>query len=413
MNLVAKEFVASKDPTVENVVPGTIVLSEFAGACQELFDALVVNPYDIDTVADAIRLGLELTKGDDGLDGDSRWSPTSRMRESVIKNDAVAWAKRFLEDLATDLAIGPRPLSRLATQMITMFARDFGKDVEGVKAIFFNFDGSLKEGEAESLPQYLFELLAAVHEREDLLVCIVSGHTKELVGRVFGRFSSFVCVAEHGMFVRRPRESWQALGRDDSLSWMKKVQPLMELFQRCTPHAQLDVRGSSIAWHYADCDEDYGTFKTKELVHQLALSTGNLPCEVNQGDKVVEVKSLHVKNGYAVAALLSEWELAHGKIETIFTLSDDTTDESMFAPIPGRQPYTARVGCGETEAAHCFDNWGEVCQYFDLFLGEGEGGKDRSSSDGRFQSCYERQRSMESFGSDSHFGGLPMDEGAG
>ena len=50
MNLVAKEYVASQDPED----PGVLVLSRFAGAAYELPDALQVNPYDVDGVADAI-----------------------------------------------------------------------------------------------------------------------------------------------------------------------------------------------------------------------------------------------------------------------------------------------------------------------------------------------------------------------
>ncbi|MBZ4354357.1 trehalose-6-phosphate synthase, partial [Mycobacterium tuberculosis] len=50
MNLVAKEYVAAQDP--DN--PGVLVLSQFAGAAQELTSALIVNPYDRDEVAAAL-----------------------------------------------------------------------------------------------------------------------------------------------------------------------------------------------------------------------------------------------------------------------------------------------------------------------------------------------------------------------
>ena len=51
MNLVAKEYVACQDPED----PGVLVLSRFAGAAEELGDALIVNPYDIESVADALQ----------------------------------------------------------------------------------------------------------------------------------------------------------------------------------------------------------------------------------------------------------------------------------------------------------------------------------------------------------------------
>ena len=59
MNLVAKEFVAARDDE-----DGVLVLSKFTGAAGELQDALIVNPYDIDGVAEAIRAGLDMSRDD-------------------------------------------------------------------------------------------------------------------------------------------------------------------------------------------------------------------------------------------------------------------------------------------------------------------------------------------------------------
>jgi trehalose 6-phosphate synthase len=56
MNLVAKEFLAAQDPAD----PGVLVLSRFAGAAEQLRDALLVNPYDIEGTANAIHLALQM-----------------------------------------------------------------------------------------------------------------------------------------------------------------------------------------------------------------------------------------------------------------------------------------------------------------------------------------------------------------
>ena len=87
MNLVAKEFVACQQEE-----PGTLILSEFAGAAEELFSALIVNPYDASAVARAIREALEMPVEDRRL----RMEP---MRRRVMTHDARAWAGRFIEDL--------------------------------------------------------------------------------------------------------------------------------------------------------------------------------------------------------------------------------------------------------------------------------------------------------------------------
>ena len=56
MNLVAKEYVAAQDPAD----PGVLILSRFAGAAEDLSDALIVNPFDADEIADAMHAGLSM-----------------------------------------------------------------------------------------------------------------------------------------------------------------------------------------------------------------------------------------------------------------------------------------------------------------------------------------------------------------
>lgn len=87
MNLVAKEFVASR--TDEG---GVLVLSEFAGAADELTDALIVNPYDIEGVAAAMRQAL-------AMDGAERRRRMRALRERVFQNDVHAWSQSFLDAL--------------------------------------------------------------------------------------------------------------------------------------------------------------------------------------------------------------------------------------------------------------------------------------------------------------------------
>ena len=88
MNLVAKEYVAARDDN-----RGVLVLSTFAGAALELTDALLVNPYDIQQVAQALRRALEMT------DDDQR-DRMRRMRHNVRENNIYRWAANLMNDLA-------------------------------------------------------------------------------------------------------------------------------------------------------------------------------------------------------------------------------------------------------------------------------------------------------------------------
>jgi trehalose 6-phosphate synthase len=87
MNLVSKEYVAAR-----NDGDGVLVLSKFAGAAQELRDALLVNPYDVAQVKEAIVTGL-------AMPADERRVRMARMRHHVKEYNVYRWASRILADL--------------------------------------------------------------------------------------------------------------------------------------------------------------------------------------------------------------------------------------------------------------------------------------------------------------------------
>ncbi len=87
MNLVAKEYLAARDDE-----DGVLVLSRFTGAATELGDALLVNPYDIEGVAEAIHRGLEMDRGE-------RRMRMQRMRRQVMEHNVYRWAANLLGDL--------------------------------------------------------------------------------------------------------------------------------------------------------------------------------------------------------------------------------------------------------------------------------------------------------------------------
>ena len=88
MNLVAKEFVAARADD-----RGVLILSGFTGAARELRDALLVNPYDIEQMAEAIRYALE-------MDSAEREARMARMRRAVRENNIYRWAADLIAELS-------------------------------------------------------------------------------------------------------------------------------------------------------------------------------------------------------------------------------------------------------------------------------------------------------------------------
>jgi trehalose 6-phosphate synthase len=98
MNLVAKEFVAARDDE-----DGALVLSQFAGAAAELTDALLVNPYDIEQLAAAIKQALEMPAAE-------RRVRMRRMRHVVRQHNVYQWAANLVSDLADVRTVSHEPL---------------------------------------------------------------------------------------------------------------------------------------------------------------------------------------------------------------------------------------------------------------------------------------------------------------
>jgi trehalose 6-phosphate synthase len=88
MNLVAKEFVASREDE-----DGVLILSTFAGASRELTEALLINPFDVNETAEAMEIAMRMGR-------DERRDRMSLMRRTVKENNVYRWAGRMLMDAA-------------------------------------------------------------------------------------------------------------------------------------------------------------------------------------------------------------------------------------------------------------------------------------------------------------------------
>ncbi|MBI3549710.1 MAG: trehalose-6-phosphate synthase [Elusimicrobia bacterium] len=96
MNLVAKEFVAAREDD-----RGSLILSRFTGAARELQDALLINPYDAEDTAEAIRAAVEMSETEQAL-------RMVRLRRTVRENNVYRWAANLISELAAvrlDIAV--------------------------------------------------------------------------------------------------------------------------------------------------------------------------------------------------------------------------------------------------------------------------------------------------------------------
>ncbi|MEH3106553.1 MAG: trehalose-6-phosphate synthase [Sphingomonas fennica] len=88
MNLVAKEYVAAQDPAD----PGVLILSRFAGAAEQMHEAVLVNPYSAEEMSDAILAALRMPR-------DERIARWQALNEGVQRENVLWWCRRFVDTL--------------------------------------------------------------------------------------------------------------------------------------------------------------------------------------------------------------------------------------------------------------------------------------------------------------------------
>jgi trehalose 6-phosphate synthase len=94
MNLVAKEFIAAQDPED----PGVLVLSQFAGAAEQMQEALIVNPYDAVAIAEAVYRAIHMPLEERKI----RWAS---LMDGINRQDLIWWRNRFLDAVPADAEV--------------------------------------------------------------------------------------------------------------------------------------------------------------------------------------------------------------------------------------------------------------------------------------------------------------------
>lgn len=313
MNLVAKEFLACQS----DKDPGVLVLSEFAGAAQELMSAVIVNPFDTDQMADGLRQALDMPLSE-------RLHRLRDMRGRVIRYDAQYWAQTFLDDLHNQEQFTQSPV-------IVAEAEDaIARTVMQAKklALFLDYDGTLREFERTPLAAFPGPKVKPVLEALDAApvdVYIISGRNPEVLADWFSPYN-FNLIAEHGSSIRRAGESeWADVNPDADFSWKERILEVLHHYVGSTPGSFVEEKHSAVVWHYRQCDPEFGKWKSRQLLSEFYEMLANFPVEIHHGKKIVEVSSIHVNKGTALEALVKEADY-----DLILCAGDDQTDEAMF-----------------------------------------------------------------------------------
>ncbi len=343
MNLIAKEYIATKTDG-----KGVLVLSEMAGAVEELREAIIVNPNSIEEIAEALKKALSMPE-------DEQIRRNRTMQERLRNYDIKVWAHDFMNSL-----------SKVKTDQSELSAKEVGSEIKTKivddylksenRLIFLDYDGTLvpfaATPEAAKPDIELQNLLASLAEDEKNKIVIISGRNTEALEEFFEDVKIGL-VAEHGAWIRDERGKWATTG-DYNTDWKEKVRPILDRFKRRTPGALVEEKIFSLVWHYRRADPELASVRVAELKETLYFLTANLKVEVAEGNKIVEVKNAGINKGRAAMNWIGrkQWDF-------ILAVGDDLTDEDLFRELPDLA-YSIKVGLAPSRAKFRFKSQRDV-----------------------------------------------------
>ena len=331
MNLVAKEFVSTRING-----DGVLILSELAGASKELFQALTVNPFDINsmsnTIHDAINMGVDEQK-------QRNFSMQKRIKRYTVKY----WADEFISSLNEISVVQENGVLKIDEKSSEIIKENYKKSSN--KLILLDYDGTLVEFNEKpglAIPDNeTFKILKDLSQEND--VVIVSGRDQHFLDKHFSDLK-LTLVAEHGYFIRNYAESWSEKANFNK-DRIKSFKPILDSFSDRTPGTFVEEKLNSIVWHYRKSDPELANSRVVEFKTVFdSLSTDGL--NLMDMDKAIEIINAQVNKGSAVSEIISNKDY-----DFILCIGDDITDENMFESRP-KNSYTIKVGKKKTSAKY-------------------------------------------------------------
>ncbi len=333
MNLVAKEYIAARTDH-----RGVLVLSELAGAADELPEALTVNPYDLSATAAAIARALEMTPAEQEI-------RMSAMEERVRRDDVHAWTGKFLDDLRPPAPDSIRPVTSPASVLADRVRA--AREAKG-RLVLLDYDGTLVPlapmPDLATPDRALLDLLTSLAALPRTDVHVLTGRTRASIERWLGKLPVHL-HAEHGFWTREGGQ-WIANGTPLE-DWKGPVRRALSDFVSRTPGAMLEDKTAALTLHYRSSDPTLVGERMRELRPLLRDLVSGQPLEIMDGAKVLEVRQRGANKGVVAAKLIANLEPG----TAILAAGDDRTDEDMFAVLPS-SAISIHVGPSRSAALH-------------------------------------------------------------
>ncbi|KAL7111205.1 hypothetical protein ACP275_05G073800 [Erythranthe tilingii] len=394
MNLIPYEYIVCRqgneklDKTL-GLNPSTpkqsmLVVSEFIGCSPSLSGAIRVNPWNIDSVAEAMDTALMVSEQEKQMRHDKHY-------KYVSSHDVAYWAHSFLLDLERACADHVRRRCwgigfGLGFRVIALDPSFRKLSVEHIvsaykrtknRAILLDYDGTMtSQGAGDMSPNgEAIGILNKLCRETKNVVFVVSGKNKETLTKWFSSCDDLGIGAEHGYFVRLQRSAeWETCFAAQDLYWKQIAEPVMQLYTETTDGSFIESQEIALVWNYQLADPDFGSCQAKELLDHLESVLANEPVTVKSGQHIVEVKPQGVNKGLVAQRLVGMIRQKEVLPDFVLCIGDDRSDEDMFEVItsakedgllsPVAEVFACTVGQKPSKAKYYLEDISEILRMF-------------------------------------------------
>ncbi|KGN49325.1 probable alpha,alpha-trehalose-phosphate synthase [UDP-forming] 7 [Cucumis sativus] len=348
MNLTPYEYVVCRqgspgsDYSSETNGPqkSMLVISEFMGCSPSLSGAIRVNPWNIESTAEALNEAISMAEAEKQLRHEKHY-------KYVSTHDVAYWSRSFFQDMERTckdhfrrrcwgiglgfgfrvVALDPNFRKLSIDAIVAAYSRSKRR------AILLDYDGTvMPQTSIDKTPsRQVISIIDSLCDDVRNTVFVVSGRGRESLGNWFSPCDKLGIAAEHGYFMRWSADKdWENCGQGSDFGWIQIAEPVMKLYTEATDGSSIETKESGLVWHHQDADPDFGCSQAKELLDHLESVLANEPVAVKSGQFIVEVKPQGVSKGLVAEKIFTSMAEAGRRADFVLCIGDDRSDEDMF-----------------------------------------------------------------------------------
>ncbi|TYI81620.1 hypothetical protein E1A91_D05G165800v1 [Gossypium mustelinum] len=348
MNLTPYEYIVCRQGVSESVSSSEssgskksmLVVSEFIGCSPSLSGAIRVNPWNIETTAEAMNEAISMADAEKQLRHEKHY-------RYVSSHDVAFWSRSFFQDMERTckdhfrrrcwgiglsfgfrvVALDPNFRKLSIDHIVSVYLRSKNR------AILLDYDGTVmpQTSHNKTPSSEVISIINTLSSDIKNTVFVVSGRGRDSLALWFSPCKKLGIAAEHGYFMRRSaNDNWEVCGQNSEFGWKEIAEPVMKLYTEATDGSSIETKESALVWHHRDADPGFGSSQAKEMLDHLESVLANEPVTVKSGQFIVEVKPQGVSKGVVAEKIFTTMAESGRQADFVLCIGDDRSDEEMF-----------------------------------------------------------------------------------